>query len=440
MKINGSDAGTVPVDDSGYFIFKMNSENLNFGTNVITVGSTFGGSALVSSRAYNVVYNDGGPWVTIDSFKFAGFAYERPYLYGRTGYALSGDDKALLADKKTAKEVKAEIRAKAPAFTEISFDNGRTFARTVKGASKKINYRYRLEDGDMPEGYHYIVIRTTMKNGELALTRMMVQVDKTKPQIRLISPEVGNRYNQEMVYSASASDDNELSSFTYHLRRGDKSAYEIPGFLQGLYLEATIPPFIRQLAVSGGVEKWVPSMPFSGGATYVDFGLGLSFYDDNVKVQAQYGFMTQELYEAIGGEGMVRYGGHVLGLKILASVYTLPIGAILGPDFDWLYASFSIGANFSCFNLTKQENSMYSPNKNGEPVYYTQSGEATWMSALLMQVEFPKITIPKKKYLRTFSLFTEGQLWFVPTDVNAEAMNIKVVIPHILMGLRLYLF
>jgi hypothetical protein len=440
IRINGADGETVPVDDSGYFVFRMNNEKLITGKNAIIVNSSFGGSALVSSRAYDLVYRDSGPWVTIDSFKFAQFAYERPYLYGRTGYVLSEEDKALLEDKKTDRAVRAEIMAKTPALTEISFDNGRSFVRTSKAIAKDIDYRYRLEDEEMAEGYHYIVIRTTMKNGEFALTRMLVQVDKKKPEIRLISPGAGNRYNENIVYSALATDNIDLVSLTYHLREGDKAAYVVPGFLRGLYFENTIPPFIKQIAVSSGSGEYVPSMPFGGGATYMDFGLGLSFFDDNVKVQGQYGFMTQEIYESLGGQSAVRYGGDVIGVKILANVYTLPFRSFLGPDFDWLFASFSIGANFSAFNFTNKVNPGYSPNSRGETVYYTQSGKATWLSALLLQIEFPRVTIPKKKFLRTFSLFTEGQLWFVPTDVNAEQMGIETVIPHIMMGLRAYIF
>jgi hypothetical protein len=440
MRINGADGDTVPVDVSGYFVFKLDAEKLTAGANAISVDSNFGGGTLVSSRAYNINYRDSGPWVTIDSFTFAQFAYERPYLYGRTGYVLSEEDRALLEDKNTDKELRAEITRKAPDFTEISFDNGRTFKRMLKAAAKDIDYRYRLEDGEMPEGFHYILIRTTMKNGELAMTRMMVQVDKTKPVIRLISPEPGNRYNEEIVYSASASDDNEMASLTYHLRIGDKAFYEIPGFLQGLYFEAIIPPFFRQIAVMNDAAFIMPSMPFSGGVTYTDFGMGLSFFDDNVKVQVQYGFMTQELYESLGGKDPVRYGGDVLGIKLLANLYNLPLAPYWGPDFEWLSASFSIGANFSLFNIANKENPGYSPDSKGDPVYYTQSGTPTWMSALLLQIEFPKVTIPKKKYLRTFSLFTEGQLWFVPTDVNAEKMGIETVIPHITMGLRAYIF
>jgi hypothetical protein len=420
IRINGSDTDTVEVDDSGYFVFKLDSGKLNPGNNTITVNSNFGGPTLVASRAFNLTYREGGPWVTIDSFKFAEFSYDRAYLYGRTGYVLSEEDQELLADKTTDKEIRAQIQAKTPAFTEISFDNGRSFISTSKAAAKDIDYRFRLEDGEMVEGYHYIVVRTTMKNGEFAVTRMLVQIDKTPPVVRLISPEAGSRYNTKIPYSASATDDIELVSLTYHLRAGDKAAYEVPGFLQGLYLEGVIPPVLRQGAVKNGFEEFVPTF-FAGGATYTDFGLGLSFFDDNVKIQGQFGFITQDQYTSLGGPGDLRYGGNVIGLKIIANIYALPFGSFMGPDFEWLSATFAFGANFSYFELT-------------------QSGSPTWMSALIAQIEFPKARIPKKEYLRTFSLFTEAQLWFVPTDVDAKKNDIPVVIPHVIMGLRVYIF
>jgi len=444
LRINGVDRVTNDVDDSGYFRFSIgppdpDSEDdpnplLNNGLNTIAVHSNFGGNQTTISRTQNVVYKADGPWITIDSFNFGDFAYDRPYLTGRYGYTLSDEDKELLAARDTDKEIKAEIKAKTPDFAELSFDNGKTFIPASKAMAKGIDYRYRLEDGEMAEGMHYIVARTTMKNGETALTRMLVQVDKTFPEIRLISPEAGGRYNQEISYSASATDDVELASMTYHIRKGDKAAYEVPGFIQGLYFEGIIPPFMKQIFEKNGM--WFPNI-LAGGATYTDFGMGLSFFDDNVKIQVQYGFLTQDLYEAIGGQGMVRYGGKVFGIKLLANVYSLPFGALFGPDWEWLSATFAFGANFSLFNIANEENPKY-PGK-----YYTQSGTSTWMSALLMQIEFPKVTLPKRKSLRTFSMFTEGQLWFVPTDVdiNADEDNpIKVVIPHIIVGLRVYIF
>ncbi|MDR0302520.1 MAG: hypothetical protein LBI04_09455 [Treponema sp.] len=433
VKINGTDTITVDVDPvSGFYTIPLTAEQLVEGNNTVIVYSDFGGYGTVQSRAQNLIYAPFGPWVTIDSFKFGDFAYDRPYLSGRYGYALSLEDEELLAAKETDKEIKAVIKEKVPSFVEISFDNGKSFIKTSNARAKDVDYRFRLETGDMYEGIHYILLRATMKNGETALTRLLVQVDKTPPVIRLISPEAGGVYNQSIMYSASASDDVELVGITYHLRKGDKAAYEIPGFLQGLYFEVTIPPFLKQI--------WndVPVIPFGGGATYMDIGLGLSFFDDNVKIQAQYGFMTQDLYEALGANEAVRYGGDVFGIKLLASVYTFPLGSVLGPDFDWLSASFSLGANFSLFNFLNKENPTYSA--PGKPVYYTQSGTSTWMSALLLQIEFPKVTIPKQKKFRTFSLFTEGQLWFVPTDVDADQMGIKTTIPHIILGLRMYIF
>jgi hypothetical protein len=217
-----------------------------------------------------------------------------------------------------------------------------------------------------------------------------------------------------MEFTALASDDVELQGVSYHLRKGDKSAYEVPGFIQGLYFETTIPPFIKQIANDA------PGI-FAGGSTYMDFGMGLSFFDDNVKIQFQYGFMTEEIYTSMGGDLSTRFGGNVLGLKLLANIYTLPFGSLFGPDWDWLKASFAMGANFSLFDIS-------------------QSGAPTWLSALLGQVEFPKVTIPKRTNLRTFSLFTEGQLWFVSTDLNAESNNIRTVIPHLIIGLRMYIF
>jgi len=55
-------------------------------------------------------------------------------------------------------------------------------------------------------------------------------------------------------------------------------------------------------------------------------------------------------------------------------------------------------------------------------------------------VEFPRVTLPNRTFLRTFSLFTEAQLWFVPTDVDAAALNVSTVIPSFIMGFRMYIF
>jgi hypothetical protein len=181
----------------------------------------------------------------------------------------------------------------------------------------------------------------------------------------------------------------------------------------GLYFEAIIPPFIRQ------INHNAPSI-FAGGATYTDFGLGVTFFYDIVKVQINYGFITQDNYESLGGMGNLIYGGNIFGFKLLVSP-KINFGKIYGSDYDNISISFSFGFNSSYFEIT-------------------QSGSPEWMSAWLLQLELFKINFPDRNYLRSFCVFTEFQLWQVPTDVDASKNDIPIFIPHITMGLRMYIF
>ena len=426
--INGIAAKTEPVTEANYYCFAIYPDDLKQGANTIVVRSDFSGKEKVDSAERILHYRRNGPWVTVDTMNMGDFAYNRPWLLGRAGYELSEYDLEILADKKANAQERKDALEKQVAIIELSFDNGRSFFTADKAREKGYDWRYRLETQDLAEGLHYLIARATMVNGEVAVTRLLIQVDKTPPVIRLISPESGGHYNESITYSALASDDVELQSLSYHLRKGDKNAYEIPGFIKGLYLEGTLPPFIRM------AWNQAPTV-FAGGATFFDVGMGLSFFGDNVKLQVSYGQMTQNQYESLGGVEPVRYGGHVLGIKILANVYTLPFAAFGGPDWEWLSASFALGANFSLFNLAEQANPKF------ENTWYTQSKKRTWMTAMIAQIEFPKVTVPTaRKYLKTFSMFTEGQLWFVPTDVDASANKIKTVIPHVVVGLRMYIF
>jgi hypothetical protein len=181
------------------------------------------------------------------------------------------------------------------------------------------------------------------------------------------------------------------------LRKGDKASYEVPSFIQGLYFDW---------------HFW--------GATLFDMGVGLTFFDDNVKVQFQWGQFTQAQRDIFDRSEM-RYGGdNVMGIKILANVGHLPFSYFFGHDWEWLSASFAIGADFTRFNETN-------------------SGRAQVLSALLGQIEFPRVTLPNVKRFRTFSLYTEGSLWFIPTDVSGT-ISIQNLVPQIAEGIRLNVF
>ncbi|OJF76397.1 MAG: hypothetical protein BKP49_07975 [Treponema sp. CETP13] len=382
------------VSASGYFKFALTPEMLEAGSHAAQIRVITEKGDSVASNIQTFDYSPTGPWISIDNFCMGDFAFDRPYLEGSTGYALTERDVVVLTNKKASKEEKEAVKAKAVDRVDISFDNGKTFEKV--GSSEK--WHYRIENEDMVAGYHFLIVRSTMKNGQIATTRSIFQIDKEAPIIKLVSPGEGGSYNQELRFAGLSSDDVKLDSVTLALRNGDKSSYEVPKFIQGLYVDTHF-----------------------FGATLYDIGLGLTFFDDNVKLQAQYGQLTQSQYYAMSGsDEELRYGGNVYGGKLIANVASIPFRYFFGPDWSWLSAAFGVGANFSYFTDT-------------------QSGQAQMLSAVLGQVEFPRITIPKRKVLSTFSFYGEAQLWFIPTDVSSS-VEISSLVPQLSCGVRMNIF
>ena len=382
----------------GFFKFEMSPENIAEGVHTYKVGTVLEGGKEIMSREQTITYSPVGPWITIDNFTYGDFAVNRPFIYGRAGYSISEEELLLSRTKEITPEQKAETLAKKVAKVEISFDNGKTFTQI----SKRQGWEYRIENEDLPEGYHFFLIRATMANGEVAVTRTIIQVDNTNPTIRLISPERGGRYNQVLDVSGLSNDNVKLSDVTLTLRKGDKAAYEVPGFIQGLYVD---------------FHFW--------GATLFEMGAGLTFFDDNVKLQFEWGQFTQEQRDSVSDLfGLeltgTRYGGNVFGLKILANIVSIPASYFFGRDFEWLYSSVAIGAQFSWFDLT-------------------QSGKTQTLSALIGQIELPKVKLKNVKMFSSFALYFEGSLWFIPTDVSSS-VEIDSLVPQFSIGLRTNIF
>jgi hypothetical protein len=183
-----------------------------------------------------------------------------------------------------------------------------------------------------------------------------------------------------------------MDSVEISLRPGDKAFYAVPGFIQGLYFDASV----------------------LGGLIYTT-GVGLTFFDDNVKVQ----------FNAAQASPGTRYSGWAFGGKILANVYKKNLGEWFGPDWEFYTTSFVVGAHFSYF---------YGMLAEGEsPVV---------MGELLGQWEMIKADMsyifPKWKYFKSISLYTEPGLWFAPSDVEADqAWTTKFTIGF---GARISLF
>ena len=116
----------------------------------------------------------------------------------------------------------------------------------------------------------------------------------------------------------------------------------------------------------------------------------------------------------------MRYGGNVFSAKILANISSIPFSYFFGNDWSWLYATFALGADFSFFTATS-------------------SGKAQVLSAVLGQVEFPKVKLQNRNTFSSFAVYTEGSLWFIPTDVQGSG-GIKNLIPQIGIGIRANIF
>ena len=112
--------------------------------------------------------------------------------------------------------------------------------------------------------------------------------------------------------------------------------------------------------------------------------MGLTFFEDNVKLQAQFG-------QAPAG----RFSGTLLGGKLLANVARVPASYFFGPDLDFLSASLALGANFS---------------------YFTEQDLV--IGGIVGQLEFPIVTNEAWRALNSYSLYTEGQLWFISSDIE----------------------
>lgn len=391
--VDGKSVQTVDLSETDYFKFPIGLGEYEDGVHSYKVRATLPTGATVESITQTFEYSKIGPWISIDNFDYGAFAFDRPYIKGSAGYNVSEEELAQAKSKHVSKEFKEMVAAKSVSYIDISLDNGKTFTRL----STKDKWKYRIENEDLHEGYHFLLVRAVMKNGEQAITRCVVQIDRTAPYVRVISPGVGGRYNQKLDFSGLANDSVGLNSVTLSLRKGDKAGYELPSFIQGLYLDASF---------------W--------GATFFSTGVGLTFFDDNVRLQFQWGQFTQD-QRNIFHQSQMRYGGDaILGAKLIANIANLPFMVFGGRDLEWLSASFAVGANFSYFNETA-------------------SGKPQMLSAILAQIEFPRMHFKKAKAFKTISLYSEFQLWFIPTDVSSE-VDIKNMVFQFSEGIRVNIF
>jgi hypothetical protein len=378
---DGKSLGTIPVNSLGYFSTGVTTDMLGDGTHVLEVQAALPGDVLLSSESRTVAYTQLGPWVRITSHAAGDFASSRPFIKGEAGYVLAPVDPA---DKEAVSKQNRERDAHRITRVEMSLDNGRSFL-PVSGTEK---WQFRLETQNFPDGEMRLMAHAVFADGSEAFDETMLTIDETPPQVVLLTPREEGRFNNTIPILGTAHDENGIRNVVAAVRQGDKSAYEVPGFIQGLYFDG-----------------------HALGSTLAEVGVGLTFFDDAVKLQAQVGFNLSD---------EERFSGLFIGAKLLANIFRMPFSFFLGPDWDWLSMSLSLGADFS-----------YVTN-SGSSIAFTDRGLI--LGGVVGQLEFPIIKNRAWAMFNTYSLYTEYQLWFISSDVQAG------IISKMAFGVRLGLF
>ena len=359
---------------------------------------TPGGEQIVSFE-HPVQIDSYGPVLVVDSHSDGDVITRRPYISGRAFYILppeenedgEGEEDAVGTDDGTVAEFvgetddgtvveavvekpnkkasrKAERTGPKVKKVELSFDNGRSF----DSASGRDKWKYRLETGELERGSLPIIIKALFDDESVAVRRIVLVVDTRPPVVNTIGPPENSSHRTEVLVYGSSSDDFDMDSVEVSLRPGDKNLYAVPGFIQGLYFDASA----------------------LGGLLY-SLGVGLTFFDDNVKLQ----------FNAADAGKDNRYSGWAFGGKVLANVYTKNLGEWFGPDWEFYTTSLTVGAHFSYFLMEEGETPL-------------------WMGQLIGQWEMIKADMkfffPKWKYFKTISIYTEPGIWFAPSDVASE--------------------
>jgi hypothetical protein len=375
--MNDQPLALVPVERYGIFRYEVPEEML-VEEKAYKISAYYNSETnkKISSPDHTVYYSTFGPILQVESHGDGDAITGRPWLSGYAWFTIPEPDeedppltRAQLAQQKAEQKVKR---------ITVSHDNGRTF-KSTRGSGEK--WKVRLETSELPRGPQPILVKAVFANGEEAVRRLMVYVDTILPQVETISPPEDSVHRDNIEVYGTAGDNYDLANVDISLRPGDKFFYSVPPAIRGMYFD-----------VKGF------------GATYVDVGLGLSFFSDNVRLQAQFGIApvdgTNTSY-SIGG----RYVGSVYGVKLLANIFYLPFAWLFGLDWAFYSMNFALGANFSYFTMDDWRSPLF-------------------MGAVVAQWDIANINMqyfyPNWKYFRNYALYVEPELWFASSDVKAD--------------------
>lgn len=358
----------IKVNEFNFFNLKIDTLRLAEGEHTLKLKATLPDGQIYETDYRNFFVKNSGAWLNIVNMKTGDNISGRPFLVGEAGF---------IQPETTDKDDLIK-----PVLVEVSLDNGQIFI-PAKG---RANWEFRVETWQYKDGLTPILVRAKFSNGDVVTSKVAVNIDRTKPDVGILENLEEGRFNESIGISGTASDKNGLTDISVVLREGSKSKYEIPGVFQGMFID---------VETSGG--------KLIGG------GLGLTFFDDNVKLQFTAG-------ETRTGSDSARIKGPYLGGKLIANIHTLEFGRFFGPDWDFFSMSLGVGASFTQKTITIGE-----------------GDDRLWFSSVIGQLEFAKVKF-NNDYFSSSSLYVE----YEATLLSAE--NAGGFIQHIGIGTRLTLF
>lgn len=377
---------SADVNPRGYFRAVLDPGKVPDGEVTIKAVLSHDG-AQVESEPRSFIYQKTGPYLTLESHMIGDMLANRPWIRGTAAYLTTLDPED--------PDYRKKIREFEVVRIQVSLDNGRTFEEIPA----REEWEYRVETGFLSNGPLPVLVQASFRNGETAVLRTLFVVDKIPPEVKAMAPLEGDRVNEKLVAFGVADDNFGLKDVQISLRAGDKAGYEIPEFIQGMYLDAH---FL--------------------GMTYWKAGLGLTFFDNNVKLQVSYGLGPRTTADG----KPARLSGQFISGKLLASLLSVPFESFLGPDWDWLSLKLALGADFSYILL-------YDPIEV-EEAEGTRTISSVVLSAILAQLEFPIVEVKRFPAFHTYSLYVEPELWFIPSDVDPK------IVPKITFGTHVVMF
>jgi hypothetical protein len=408
LMLDGNEFQELDVDRFGLFRYDISEEELGTnGPHKIYAFYKTGRGKTVASANHTVYYSHYGPVLLIESHRDGDVITDRPWLRGQAMFTRpprpDGRD-----------YTRAEISQFSVAKVEVSYDNGRTFRQALG----KGDWKWRLEPLDLPPGTQPVVVRAKFENGEEAVRRVLLFVDTDRPDVEVVSPAEKTVHRDDIKIYGAAEDNFDLTDVNISLRPYDKFWYSVPEAIRGLYFD------VKTL-----------------GATYFDVGVGLSFFNDNVRFQGQWG-ITPPLGAYSDIEHGGRYVGNVWGIKLVANILDIPFDWLL-KDRDWIFYKMKIGvgANFSWFEMDDWRNVELI---DGE--WHQKEIPGRFMGAVLAQIDLANVDwkygYPNWKYFHIMSLYLQPEIWFASTDAITDGLGnlVPKTIFRMCIGMRFNVF